>query len=197
MSMLRAFIAIEIPTQIQQSIQQQTAVLRQALGSEAVRWVPPQNVHLTIKFLGDVSVSNIELLKQMLVVEAGQLPPFEIAVGGLGCFPNSRRARVIWIGLKTPPAMETLQHAIETASARLGYSSEDRKFSPHLTIGRVSQRATGSELQQIRAGLEGASVGELGSAPVQAVHLFKSDLQPAGAVYTCLFSAPLGGAGLS
>jgi 2'-5' RNA ligase len=89
--------------------------------------------------------------------------------------------------------VETLQHAIETASARLGYASEERSFSPHLTIGRVSQRANGGDIQKIRAGLENVTVGELGGARVDAVHLYKSDLQPTGAIYTCLFSAPLGG----
>jgi 2'-5' RNA ligase len=86
----------------------------------------------------------------------------------------------------------SLQHAIETATARLGYASEERGFSPHLTIGRVRQNVSTMDLQKIRAALEEAKVGRLGTAHVDAVHLFKSELHPNGSVYTKLFSAPLG-----
>src|SRR5512147_2569284 len=137
MGLLRAFIAVELPVFLQESIQQNTARLRQALNSSLVRWTPAHNIHLTLKFLGDVSPANITLLCEMLTREAEPHPAFDMSIAGLGSFPTSRRPRVIWLGLRAPAVLESLQHGIESAAARLGYASEERPFSPHLTIGRV------------------------------------------------------------
>lgn len=193
MSLLRSFIAIELPAALQEAIYRACLPLRQALGSSLVRWVPPQNLHLTLKFLGDVSSANLDLLKQMLRAETERQPPFELEVGMLGSFPNLKRARVIWVGIQAPAALTTLQRNIETAAARLGYLSEERRFSPHLTVGRVSQHATLADQQKIRTLLESAQIGVIGQAQVTSVCLFRSDLQPTGAVYTPLFEAPLRG----
>jgi RNA 2',3'-cyclic 3'-phosphodiesterase len=189
--MLRSFIAIELPTEIQQAIAQATAPLQKALPKPLVRWVAPQNLHLTLKFLGDVSPANLELLAEALKTDAGDCPEFSMEVGGIGAFPNPRRARVIWIGLEAPPALATLQRTIEAAAARLGYAREEREFSPHLTLGRVGQSAGSGDLQKIRAALEATKVGRLGSVRVEAVHIFKSDLQPTGSVYTHLYALPM------
>ncbi len=191
MGLLRAFLASEIPPPLQDKIHSATAALHQALRDDLIRWVPPHNVHLTLKFLGDVSPSGIELIKQMLLTEAGGFPAFDVQVEGLGCYPNPRRPRVLWVGLKAPAELASLQRAIESAAARLGYESEERGFSPHLTIGRVRQNASSADLQKIRAALEEHEVGLLGRARVDAVHLFKSELRPEGSIYTRLFSAPL------
>jgi RNA 2',3'-cyclic 3'-phosphodiesterase len=191
MSLLRVFIAIELPVFIQNAIQQQTASLHHALDSSLVRWVPAHNIHLTLKFLGDVSPTNIELVTQMLQHEADQQTPFDIQISGIGSFPTPRRPRVIWIGLHAPAVLESLQRSIDSAAARLGYSPEERPFSPHLTIGRVRQNLPSTDLQKIRIALDGTQIGDLGSAKVDSVNLFKSDLQPGGSVYTRLFSAPL------
>jgi len=190
MSLLRTFIALEIPSQLQDAIHQQTTGLRQSTDS-AVRWVATQNLHLTLKFLGDVSSTNIPFLTQMLTQEAAQHPGFSLQIGGLGSFPNSRRARVIWIGIQAPAELEVLQRSIESAAARLGYSAEERPFSPHLTIGRVKQNLSAVDQQKLRAALEATHVGQIGRTNITAVHLFKSDLQPTGSIYTRLFSAPL------
>jgi len=191
MSLLRAFIAVEIPPGIHQAIEDQTASIRDTLNASLVRWVPAENIHLTLKFLGDVSPSNVELLEQMLSVEVSQHRTFEMKFGGLGAFPNPKRPRVIWIGIQAPAGLEALQHGIEAATATLGYPDEQRPFSPHLTIGRVKQNISTAGMQQIRAALGKTEVGSLGTTKVSAIHLFKSDLKPTGAVYTRLFSAPL------
>ncbi len=98
---------------------------------------------------------------------------------------------MLWVGLKAPPELGSLQRSIEAAAARLGYESEERDFSPHLTIGRVRQNASSGDLHKIRAALEDCRVGLLGSTTLDAIHLFKSELRPEGSVYTRLFSAPL------
>jgi 2'-5' RNA ligase len=191
MTLLRVFIAVEIPLSIRQAIQEQTESLRAALGGGLVRWVPVENMHLTLKFIGDISPANVDMLAQMLTAEAQTCPPFSMDVSGLGSFPNPRRARIIWIGIHAPAALTSLQRGIEAAVTRLGYEAETRPFSAHLTIGRVRQQVSASDQQKVRAALEQMSVGALGTAEVSAVHLFKSDLKPSGAEYTDLFSAPL------
>jgi len=191
MTLLRAFIAIEFPAPLQDAIHRQTARLREAAGAEAVRWVPKDNLHLTLKFLGDISPANLQFINQMLAVEAARYPCFTLSVGGLGAFPGLRRPRILWVGVQVPPELQTLQHTIESAAARLGYASEERPFSPHLTIGRVRQSASPVEQQDLRQTLESIHVGAIGQAVIEAVTLMKSDLQPGGAVYTPLFSARL------
>jgi len=192
MNLVRAFIAVELPIFLQDAIQTATAGLRKTLGPDLIRWTPAHNVHLTLKFLGDVSPANIDILKQMLTMESAQHSAFDMHVEGIGSFPTPKRPRVLWVGLNAPAALPSLAHSIETASAKLGYPAEERGFSPHLTIGRVRQNASAVDLQKIRTALEETKIGNLGVARVDAIILFKSDLQPSGSVYTHLFSAPLG-----
>ena len=190
MSLLRAFIAVEVPAAIRQAVCSTTASLRQEIGT-LVRWVPMENMHLTLKFLGDVSPANVDMLSQMIRAEAELFPCFELQFGGLGSFPSLKRPRVIYIGIQAPAALEALHRGIESSSRRLGYESEERGFSPHLTIGRTRQNVTATEQQTIRRLLEGITVDSLGTARVDSLHLYKSDLQPSGSVYTRLYSAPL------
>jgi len=190
MILLRAFIAVEIPSIIQQCINNATTRLRNKTGP-LVRWVQPENVHLTLKFLGDIAPTNVDLLTQMLRAEADSCPCFDMEIGGLASFPSLKRPRVIYIGIQAPAALEALYHGIESASHRLGYESGERGFSPHLTIGRAKQNIMASGQQKIRQALEETKVDSLGTARVDSVHLYKSDLKPSGSVYTRLFSALL------
>jgi len=192
MSVIRAFIAVDLAPEILQALERVTADLKQRLGRVQVRWVVVKNIHLTLKFLGDVSVSNLEMLQKMLQVETGKHLPFEFAVGGAGAYPSLSRPRVIWVGVQAPVGLNSLQHGIDTEAARLGYSQEERPFSPHLTIGRVPRNATAQDTHQISTVLAGYQLESLGVTQVNEVHLYRSDLQPGGAVYTKLFSAALG-----
>jgi RNA 2',3'-cyclic 3'-phosphodiesterase len=191
MSLLRAFIAIELPTHVCDAIQKQTVRLRQTLGNDLIRWVPTQNMHLTLKFLGDTATSHLDFLKQLLVREADSHPQFDLQLGGLGAFPTLKRPRLLWIGIHAPADLASLQRSIEAGTSRLGYEPEERAFSPHLSIGRVRQNISPTDLQKIRTALDTIQLGNIGIARVDSIHLFKSDLQPGGSVYTKLFSAPL------
>jgi 2'-5' RNA ligase len=99
---------------------------------------------------------------------------------------------VIWVGVEAPQELDFLQRGIDLATARVGYSPDRRAFSPHLTLGRVSRNATPRDVSRIGEVLSKEKVGFLGVARVSAVHLYRSDLQPGGAVYTKLFSASFG-----
>jgi len=191
MGLLRAFIAIEFSQHLQDAIEKQTLRLRQTLGDEIVRWIPSNNMHLTLKFLGDIATSHLDFLKQMLAREADGHPQFDLQIGGLGSYPTPKRPRVLWVGLHAPAALTSLQKGIEAGAFRLGYDQEEHPFSPHLTIGRVRQTASPADLSNIRAALDNIQLGNIGTARVDSVHLIKSELQPGGSVYTKLFSAPL------
>jgi len=190
-SLLRSFLALEIPPGLQRLIADRTAPVRRALPAPLVRWVAEENIHLTIKFLGDVSPANLELLAEALQRETAGLPAFPVQVGGLGAFPNTRRARVLWIGLEAPRELFTLQRQTETVCERLGYEREQRPFSAHLTIGRVGQHAGPAEHARIHQALEQVRIDLLGNPCLDALCIFKSDLRPTGSVYTRLYRLPL------
>lgn len=191
MSVIRAFIAIELSPEIIHRLDQVTQELKGKLVNVPVRWVPAENIHLTLKFLGDVSISNLEMLTKILGSVVSTHHSFEISAGGLGAFPKIHQPRVIWIGLEVPPELLAIQHNLELETARLGYAREERQFSPHLTLGRVSRNATPAEIQRIAKVLETTKVGFLGATRVRTVYLFRSDLSPNGATYTRIFPAPL------
>jgi 2'-5' RNA ligase len=190
-SVIRAFIAIDLSSETQLKLEQVSAHLRESLKDIPIRWVQVENIHLTLKFLGDVSLSNLEVLQKMLNSEVAGHVPFEISVGELGAFPNPRQPRVIWIGVEGPSELKAVQYGIETQMERLGYAREERPFSPHLTLGRVSRNISSQDLRRIGELLDVYKVGFLGATQVKTINLYKSDLRPGGAVYTCLFSAPL------
>ena len=190
MSLLRTFIAVDIPPAIQKTIQYKIEMLRKAIGN-SIRWVPVQNIHLTLKFLGDVSQNDVDKLTQMLRTESDTLASFDITIGGLGSFPNSKRARVVFIRTQAPAELDALQRGIESATTRLGFEADTRPFSPHLTVGRVRDHITAPEQEKIRKILEETKIDSVGTARVDSIHLYKSELKPGGSVYTKLFSAPL------
>ncbi len=191
MSVIRAFIAIDLSPDIQKQLDEVLQGYRAQLPGIPIRWVAASNIHLTLKFLGDVSLSNLSLLTEMIQKEVSTHHQFEISVGGSGAFPNIRQPRVVWVGVEAPSELSAIQNGIEVATARLGYLREERAFSPHLTLGRVSRNATSQDIKVISKALEATRVGFLGATCVEMVYLYRSDLQPTGAVYTQIFSSAL------
>jgi 2'-5' RNA ligase len=191
MTVIRAFIAIDLPPDVQDCLELVSGQLKEQLGEKSVRWVPVPNIHLTLKFLGDVSLQNIDVLKEILTAEALGQKPMEISIGRLGAFPKIRRPRVVWVGVEGPPELTSLQRGIEARTTKVGYPKDKREFFPHLTLGRVSRNASPEDVRKIGDVLSVSKIGFLGVARVQAVHLYKSDLLPTGAVYTKMFSASM------
>lgn len=188
---LRAFIAIDLPDQLQDALEKQITRLRQPLGDELIRWVPTQNMHLTLKFLGTISASHLEFLKQLITQTVESHAPFDMQINGIGSFPNSKQARILWAGIHAPAELSSLQKSLEAGTTRLGYEAEERPFSPHLTLGRVRQNIDQTGMQKIRITLASIQLGNIGSARVDSIHLYKSELHSNGSVYTKLFSATL------
>ncbi len=192
MSVIRAFIAIDLPESLYAPLEQVSETLQGKLKDMPIRWVPVPNIHLTLKFLGDVSEKNIRMIREILFAEAASHKQFEVCVGGFGVFPNFTRPRVIWVGVEAPEELNQLYRRIDGETARLGYAPDKRKFNPHVTLGRVSRNANSKEVRFIGGELRNYKLGFLGAARIIEVHLFKSDLSPKGAVYTKLHTAYLG-----
>jgi 2'-5' RNA ligase len=191
MSVIRAFIAIDLSAEIGQRLHEVIQNYKNQLKDIPIRWVPASNIHLTLKFLGDVSLSNLDILTDMIQTEVSSHHQFEISVGGSGAFPNLRQPRIIWIGVEAPPELTAIQNGIEATTSRLGYAREERAFSPHLTLGRVSRNASTQDVKAITKVLETSRVGFLGATCVEKVFLYRSDLKPTGAEYTQIFSSSL------
>ncbi len=197
MSVVRAFIAIDLPPNLQDRLSQLSNALKKEMGDVPIRWVATENMHLTMKFLGDVSLNNMDVLTNILIREAAVREPMVISLGGVGAFPKTRRPRIIWAGMEAPPELASLQRGIDKQTARVGYAREQRPFSPHITMGRVSRNATPDHVRIIGDVLSTQNIGFLGVARVREVHLFRSDLQSGGVVYSRLFSAPFGDRSIS
>lgn len=195
MPTLRTFIAVELDRDLKAGLERVQDSLRQQLAPGSVRWVHPQSVHLTLKFLGDTPSEKVDLIAEALAQATARINPFTFTVGGLGCFPNSRRPRVVWAGLQDPSgSLARLRDAVEAEVAPLGFPTEARPFSPHLTLGRVQNRASKSELLEIGAVVLNSPIANIGQMAVTGVAYIKSDLRPSGSVYTTLAEASLAGA---
>jgi len=191
MEVIRAFIAVNLSPDILDRIEQVALDLKTRMDSVPIRWVPIENIHLTLKFLGNVSTANLEILKDILGKVVSSHHECDISVGGIGVFPKPNNPRVVWVGMEISQELISLQRNIEIETARLGYSREHRPFSPHLTFGRVSRNASTQDVQIIAKILENYKVGFLGATRVRTVYLFRSDLKPEGAEYTPIYTAAL------
>ncbi len=193
MSLIRAFIAIPFPANLQHSIYQKTTPLRTRLGRELVRWVPPENIHITLKFLGDTPEEKLALLKTILEKDIVQIHSFDISVKNLGVFPNFSRPSVIWIGAEGGDKLSTLHECTQRGASQIGSVPEKRRFSAHLTLGRVTRKGYNSKARsKIRRVLEESPAYDFGKVPVHSIHIFQSELTQKGAKHRSIFEAKLG-----
>jgi 2'-5' RNA ligase len=188
---IRTFIAVDLPPSVLEAVGQLSSQLQDKLPDTPVRWVDNQKMHLTLKFLGDISTENMGMVEKILQSESAKHPAMEIGIGGIGAFPKMRHPRVIWIGIEAPTELFDLRRGIEDGVARLGYPYDKYDFTPHLTLGRISRKASAKDVRTVGNVLHDCQVGFIGVARIEAVHLYKSDLYPDGAKYTCLYSAAL------
>jgi 2'-5' RNA ligase len=187
--MIRSFIALDLPTNVHQAL----AGLQQELQrvGAPVSWVKPDRIHLTLKFLGDISLELVADIQAILQTIATGTAPFRLQPLGCGAFPALKQMRVVWVGLQgdSEPLL-ALQQAIEQALAPLGFAVEDRPFRAHLTLGRVRGR---SHLYQLQQALLERQNFQAEAFDVADAVLYKSELRPDGARYTPLFRAVFSG----
>lgn len=177
---------MELPQQVTAALEKQIDGLRGRLPGRAIRWVRAQGIHLTLKFLGDVPPEALDDIRAATETAVSNTGSFELRAVGLGCFPNARRPRVVWIGLDgQQDALHNLRDRIEANVSPLGFPTEKRPFNPHLTLGRVKSSNAG-EVSTVGRVIEGASIGELARWTAESVSIIQSTLKPEGAVYTAL-----------
>lgn len=182
--MIRTFIAVTLAESVIEEIAKICTLLQEARGD--LRWTRIESLHLTLKFLGDIHRSQVEPILEALREVVSAHPPLRILAQGLGAFPNLKRPRVLWVGLKAEGLAE-MNEAIEAALMPLDFPPEDRAFTPHLTLGRVrSLRGWENVLAIVK---EHANT-LFGESMIDRVTLYQSDLRPEGAVYTSLGSIP-------
>jgi RNA 2',3'-cyclic 3'-phosphodiesterase len=187
---MRTFIAVPLADEIHRKL----AALIQRLkepGNRAVRWVAPENIHLTLKFLGEVAGDKVRDITQALEELAGECHPFDICIQHTGAFPNLKRPRVFWVGISQYEELKNIQGLVEKKMEKLGFEGENRSFSPHLTLGRVNDAASHSDLDRVIEKTTREQAVDLGSVHVEEMHLFKSELTPRGSIYTTLFTVHL------
>src|SRR5262249_43454529 len=175
---MRTFIAVEIPEQIKTELAKLQNDLRRAQAD--VSWTKPENIHLTLRFLGEIAEGRLEALKRICADSAAEFRPFTLALNGAGVFPNFRQPRVLWAGLAGEIEIAAqLQKRLEDGLVSVGFAPEDKPFKPHLTVGRVK---SGKNARQVAAMAEIYQFPSL-SFEVGEIVLMKSELHPAGSRY--------------
>jgi RNA 2',3'-cyclic 3'-phosphodiesterase len=177
---VRLFVALEIPSAVQENLTALLASLR-AITKEP-RWVRPENLHVTLKFLGEVAEGSVKSVRDALrrIHSDGEVA---LEFRGLGFFPNSQHPRVFWAGMKGSSNLKTLAAEIDTAMEKQGIPRELREFSPHLTLARFER---GRLLEALRSAIAADAQREFGSLRTNEFHLIQSRLKPSGAEYTTL-----------
>lgn len=174
---MRAFIAIDLPESIRAALRHKQASFRSV--SPEARWTQPEGIHLTLKFLGEISDRKVREVCESLK-ERGRFESFAIGLKGFGFFPNARRPRVFWVGVEAPAGLGRLVEQVEEAMGSLGFAREERAFRPHLTLARFRVPQAQPALQML---LSQQGEHELGNFEVSEFFLFESKLSPQGAEY--------------
>jgi len=174
---MRAFIAIDLPESVRAALRRKQASFRSV--SPDARWTQPEGIHLTLKFLGEISDANVKEVSESLK-NLGQFEGFAIGLKGFGFFPDARRPRVLWVGVEAPASLGQLAEQVEEAMRRIGFAREDRVFRPHLTLARFKVPQSQPALQAL---LTQQGEEELGNFEVSEFFLFESRLSPQGAEY--------------
>ena len=177
---IRAFVALELPLTLRAGLEKTIDGLRASVAN--IRWTDPQHTHLTLRFLGWTTRERLAVLEGRLSALASATPPLAARVSGLGLFPPSGRARVLWVGASLPPEGLKLQADCEAAAVASGFPPERRDFKPHLTLGRWRDPAPRPKLPP----------ADLGPVILDRLVLFRSELRPGGAEYSPLAVFPLG-----
>jgi 2'-5' RNA ligase len=179
----RLFIAIELPGTLRELVLDHINRLRQAGPEARASWARAENLHLTLKFLGDTHVSRVDVLATAVRHAASQTSPFQAQVQGCGAFPLRGQPRVLWIGVDDPTGgLTKLYRALEDECAQAGFSREERSFHPHLTVARLRQPQGARHLAEVHR--------QMGFQPtsfrVSELCLIRSELMSAGSRYTVI-----------
>jgi len=184
---LRTFIAVSLSSSVLAGIEKTVRTLHTHFGD--VRWVEPKNMHVTLKFLGDIPLNDLPSLIHTVTQCTSNTDSFDLTFQGLGAFPNRESPKTIWIGIREgSKELIQLAESIDRGLLSLGFPKEARRFSPHLTIGRIKKSAPESPLMSL---LDEEQDSLFGSCSVSEVQIFSSELTRRGAIYDELAAIPL------
>jgi 2'-5' RNA ligase len=190
---IRSFIAIELPEEAKKGL----ARLRRGLERDEhrfVKWVDPQGIHLTLKFLGNIPAKRVTEITEAMKKAVQAISPFQLEISGLGAFPSLKQPRVFWVGISGElDKLSALQLDIDSTLATLGFAREERPFVAHLTLARTREGASPAERRDFGELVDSTTFQDKYPVEVAAVRLMRSQLTPAGAIYTCLSVVGLGG----
>lgn len=179
----RMFCAFELPEALRRSIAEHSQKVREAVPDAAASWSRPENIHLTVKFFGNVDQAKVPVISAAAARVVKEFSPIQIEAGKTGVFPRPSRPQVLWIGINdSSGALLKLQQRLEGEFAAAGFAKEDRAFRPHLTIARIRRPPNASELAQIHLGLQFSGV----AVRLDEMILFRSELSSKGSRYTAI-----------
>jgi 2'-5' RNA ligase len=187
---VRLFVALEIPSDVRDNLAaflKDMRKLSEELAEKGVRWVRPENLHVTLKFIGEVAEAKLEGIRAALAT-VRSAAPIEIQIRTMGFFPDEERPTVLWTGLDAATNLASLAAAMDRATATQGIRKENRTFLPHLTLARFAPPGIQSRL---RAAIRQNGERKFGAFEAREFHLIESKLKPTGAEYTSLASFPI------
>ena len=187
---MRTFFAIKPPDDTIQYLLETTAPLRRSI-AEGVKWIAPDQIHLTLKFLGEFDPAHVETMKHKIQSLCNGSSPIRTATATIGVFPKKGFPRIIWYGLENPEKLNQLAKRVETICAEIGYPREKRPFSPHLTIGRVRRNASHEAMHAIQNTVSTFSIKRSHPFTISRLHFVHSTLTPYGPQYHDLFTIGL------
>ena len=181
MEKIRTFVAISLPSMLIDRLDQLISEMRSL--SRGVKWVKPQAIHLTLKFLGNLTPDELERAFTGMNLAQNKYPePFTLQVQGTGCFPSERKPRVLWVGLSgvDMPKLNSIQELIELELSRQGFPAEERPFKPHLTVARIKENRDLNAMMDKFVQYDFPTV----DLPVEEIHVMRSELRTEGAIYS-------------
>jgi RNA 2',3'-cyclic 3'-phosphodiesterase len=184
---VRLFLAINLPPEVRREIDAATAALRDCAPN--VAWIAEARLHLTLKFLGEQPESRIPEIQDAMAAVASRHSELAMTLGGVGAFPNFRRARIVWLGVEQDPRLELLHHDLEVAYDKLGFEVEGRAFRPHLTLARIKQPLSEEQLRVLSGVAKKTEYRT--DFIVRSFDLMHSTLGPSGSTYSTVVSAVL------
>jgi 2'-5' RNA ligase len=189
---IRSFIAIELPEEARSGLGKLRNELER-VEQTFVKWVNPEGIHLTLKFLGSIPSKQVAEVGEAMEGATREISPFHLEISGLGAFPNLKQPRVLWVGISGElDKLLGLQRNIDSALSPLGFTKEERPFMPHLTLARIRERASPGERRTFGELVVSTIFEDKYHIAVDAINLMRSQLTPAGAIYTRLSLVGLG-----
>lgn len=189
--MLRTFIGVNFPPEINRKIGKIIAYFKTQTPGDALKWVSTLNLHITIKFLGDIPENKLDQVKAILSESLQDTAPFTINIEGMKIHPDKRNPRLILLGVTENGSLTDIHAILDRALTAVGVDPDNRKFRPHITIARINQRCKRETIKGLVETLSQFKVDSLGDIRVEQVILYKSELTPKGSIYSSLMAAPL------